>query len=311
MNKRKSGVVLIAAILFIGLAGYLLMDHYLNSAASLGIIGGADGPTAVLLPNNGQNPEPAKTQSLTVPEGEVLALRFREPEGFERIPTEEHSFQAWLRNLPLKPDGAPVLYFDGREKEAQVHAAVLAMDIGNRDLQQCADAAIRLRAEYLYQNGKRDEIAFNFTNGFRADYSSWRSGKRIQVNGNTVSWNESGKAADDYGTFRSYLDLVFAYAGTLSLSKELKSVPLDAMQAGDVFIQGGSPGHCVIVVDVARNPSGEKRFILAQSYMPAQEIHILKNDGNPAESPWYAPKETETLNTPQWTFNWEDLKRFE
>ena len=45
------------------------------------------------------------------------------------------------------------------------------------------------------------------------------------------------------------------------------------MQIGDVLIQGGSPGHAVIVVDMAENPAtGEKLYLLAQSYMPAQDI---------------------------------------
>ena len=49
--------------------------------------------------------------------------------------------------------------------------------------------------------------------------------------------------------------------------------PVTSMQIGDVLIQGGSPGHAVIVVDMAENPAtGEKLYLLAQSYMPAQDI---------------------------------------
>ncbi len=311
MTNKRVLTVLALLILGAGSGGYLLVNHFFNPSVRVGIIGGSDGPTAIVLANGSENPVPSEKKSLTVPEGALLSQRFLVPEGYERIPVEGASFQEWLRNLPLKPEGEPVLLFDGRKKTAQVHAAVIAMEIGDRDLQQCADAAIRLRAEYLYQSGQKDAIAFNFTNGFRADYTNWRMGKRIQVNGNTVNWTNSGEASDDYRTFRSYLDMVFAYAGTLSLSKELKSVSLDTLQAGDVFIQGGSPGHCVMVMDVAVNAEGDKRFILAQSYMPAQEIHILKNDKNPHESPWYAPGEAAVLATPQWTFSWDELKRFE
>ena len=56
------------------------------------------------------------------------------------------------------------------------------------------------------------------------------------------------------------------------------SVPYTSLQPGDVFIKGGSPGHAVIVVDVAiYTQTGKKVFLLAQSYMPAQQIHILVN----------------------------------
>lgn len=309
MGKKAYKLIVLA----MGLCAvaYLLVSRYQDASLNVGIIGGSDGPAVIYLANGNGGEEAAEPQSLTAPEGDNLMTRFRTPEGFERVPAETGSYEEWLRALPLKEDGAPVLLFDGREKTAQVHAAVIAMDVGNRDLQQCADAVIRLRGEYLYQSGKRDAIAFDFTNGFRADYSNWRGGKRIKVDGNSVSWTDGGTASDDYSTFRSYLDMVFAYAGTMSLSNELVPVSAENMRAGDVFIQGGSPGHCVVVVDVAENSSGDKRFILAQSYMPAQEIHILKNPGNPGESPWYALDEAEALITPQWTFDWTDLKRFQ
>lgn len=80
---------------------------------------------------------------------------------------------------------------------------------------------------------------------------------------------------------QQYMKQVFTYAGTLSLSKEMKSVSdVNRLEAGDVFIKGGSPGHAVIVLDVATNANGEKVFLLAQSYMPAQDIHVLVNTNN-------------------------------
>ena len=53
-------------------------------------------------------------------------------------------------------------------------------------------------------------------------------------------------------------------------------VPYTSLQPGDVFIKGGSPGHAVIVVDVAIYPqTGKKVFLLAQSYLLAHQIQIL------------------------------------
>ena len=84
------------------------------------------------------------------------------------------------------------------------------------------------------------------------------------------------------------------------------------MRIGDVLIEGGSPGHAVLVVDMARDTiSGDRLFMLAQSYMPAQEIHILKNPSAPEQSPWYRLKAIQKeARTPEWTFDREDLKRF-
>jgi hypothetical protein len=50
------------------------------------------------------------------------------------------------------------------------------MEIGNKDLHQCADAVMRLRAEYLWNEERYDKIHFNFTNGFRVDYTKWIEG---------------------------------------------------------------------------------------------------------------------------------------
>lgn len=243
--------------------------------------------------------------------GMTVQDRFRLPEGFERTETEAGSFGEYLRNLPLKPHGSEVRYFDGSIKPHHVHEAVIDMDIGERDLQQCADAVMRLWAEYLYGKGLYEEIHFNFTNGFKAEYIPWRQGSRIKVQGNKSYWVKQGGLSDDYGSFRKYLEMVFAYAGTLSLSRELKSVPLDQMKPGDIFIKGGSPGHCVIVVDMAVNPaSGQKYFLLAQSYMPAQDIHVLKNPENGDGNPWYTLDFGETLVTPEWAFTKDQLMRF-
>jgi hypothetical protein len=104
------------------------------------------------------------------------------------------------------------------------------------------------------------------------------------------------------------MDMVFAYSGTLSLEKELISVSIDNMSIGDVFIVGGSPGHAVIVVDMAVNSLGEKIFLLAQSYMPAQQTQLLINPMDDDISPWYSLKGKEKLITPEWTFELDTLK---
>lgn len=241
----------------------------------------------------------------------ILSKRFNTPEGFERTEVASNSYADYLRNLPLKPHGSKVRYYNGSTKNRDVHEAVIDMDVGERDLQQCADAVMRLRAEYLYERGQYHKIHFNFTNGFKADYVNWMKGNRISVEGNRAYWVKKAEPSKDYKSFRKYLDVVFAYAGTLSLSKEMVKVPLEDMEIGHVFLIGGSPGHCVIVVDMAENKdTGEKLFMIAQSYMPAQEIHILKNPEDPERSPWYSMDFGETLYTPEWDFQKNHLMKF-
>lgn len=248
-----------------------------------------------------------------IPSGNTVETRFPVPEGFVRMAADSNSFAAWLRRLPLHPEGYPVHLYDGGLKSSEdVHCAVLDLDTGRRDLQQCADAVIRLRAEYLYSRGRYDDIHFRFTNGFVAEYKRWRRGERIRVDGNRVYWVSGGKVSDAYPEFRRYLDMVFAYAGSASLERELHAVEPTALRGGDVWIEGGYPGHAVIVLDAAVHPkSGERLFLLAQSYMPAQEIHVLKNPANNDGSPWYSAAVTgELIETPEWTFRKNQLCRF-
>lgn len=252
-----------------------------------------------------------KTENRISETGKTILERFLPPNGFERTEISESSFSAYLRSLPLKPKGSIVKYYDGREKTNGVYIAVVDMDVGKQNLQQCADAIMRLRAEYFYKKKDFDKIHFNFTNGFNAEYSKWRKGQRIKVQGNKCSWTNNGTSSDSYEVFRKYLTQVFMYAGTLSLAKELKKAEWTDMQIGDVLIQGGSPGHAVIVVDMAINKkTGEKLFMLAQSYMPAQETQILHNLNNQQLSPWYSLELNGAIETPEWVFKKGDLRRF-
>lgn len=258
-------------------------------------------------------PDTERSQKLINPKGNTVAERFNPPDGFRRMKMQSNSFAEYLKGLPLKSHNSRVLYYNEKVKPNNgIYAAVVDLPIGNKNLHQCADAVIRLRAEYLWGHKKYDSICFNFTNGFQADYSEWMKGKRIVVKRNKSYWVESKPASNTHQDFRDYWEIIYTYAGTQSLSGELKPVDPAEMKIGDIFIQGGSPGHAVIVVDMALNPeSGEKVFLLAQSYMPAQEIQILQNPECKHLSPWYSANNQNKLITPEWTFQISDLKRFD
>ena len=68
----------------------------------------------------------------------------------------------------------------------------------------------------------------------------------------------------------------------------------------------------MIVVDAAEHRvTGEKLFLIAQSYMPAQDIHIIQKNTNMKYGPWYSVNEVQQgLQTPEWSFRAEDLKSF-
>lgn len=268
--------------------------------------------TSTEIPTNTQTQTPTeKPKEIFINRsGTTILERFVVPKGFNRVESEPSSFAYYLQNSKLKPIDAKVKYFDGREKLSDVYLSVFDLSLGDRDLQQCADAVMRLRAEYLFSQGRENEIRFNFVNGFNAEFSKWALGNAISVNGNNVSWVKNSNNNNSYESLQKYLDMVYAYSSTLSLEKELYEKNIEDLNIGDVFIRGGSPGHCVIVVDMATSEvSDEKIFILAQSYMPAQDIQILK--GNKEGSPWFSSIFADTLITPQWTFKDTELKNWE
>ena len=219
----------------------------------------------------------------------TIKERFPAPENYSWIEEKPDSFGYYLENFHLKKYGSPVLKYDGTEIATQnLHEAIFDIDTGTKDLQQCADALIRLRAEYLFKTKKFDEIKFHFTSGDLMTWNDYKSGTRAFVKGNSVQFKKTESFDDSYENFRKYLDLIFNYAGTISLNKETKPVlQTNDLKTGDLLITAGSPGHIVFIVGVAENQNGEKRFLLAQGFTPAQSIHVLKNPFNPNISPWY------------------------
>ena len=226
------------------------------------------------------------------------------PSGFTRTPANDKSFAAWLREVHLKKDRRVYLYNGNLKANQSAQFAVLDIPVGHKDLQQCADAVMRMRSQFLYDHKRYNEIWFADNTGKKYRYS--------------ISSGEP---------FGHYLEKVYSYCGTSSLAKQLKKRSFHDMQIGDVLIRGGSPGHAVLVMDMAVNRDGKKIYLLAQSYMPAQDIHILQNPRNNASngrrstvdragsetfshdlSPWYEVNDKELIYTPEWVFSTKELK---
>lgn len=213
---------------------------------------------------------------------DTVLTRFKIPQGYMQVKPQPDSFGEWLQSLPLKPAGTHTLTYDGHIAATDPYtAAVIDISVGHQDLQQCADAVMRLRGEYLYHKKDYANISFKFESGFKCDYLHYADGYRYRND----KWVLQAKSDYSYPTFMRYMTLVFMYAGTLSLEKELHPVTNPAeLKTGDVFIHGGSPGHCFIVMDVVKNSAHQKQFLLAQSFMPAQNIQLLQANG----SPWFS-----------------------
>ena len=246
---------------------------------------------------------------------EPLASRFAPPAGLARVPAAAGTFAAWLRGLPLRPKG-PVLDYRGgvvcAETDTRV-AAVIAIDEGKADLQQCADSIVRLHAEWQWSRGERG-ATYRAASGAAMPFARWLAGERPSTDdGKKLVWKASARASDrdDHGAFRKYLDAVFTWANTGALARDGAKVALADLRPGDFFVLPGGPGHAILVLDVAQSASGERALLLGQGYMPAQSFHVLRASGGSA---WFTVDPAAGgVDTPFWPvpFPWSSLRRLD
>lgn len=223
--------------------------------------------------------EPAVSLTDENPYPAVAAIPL--PAGYHRLPQSNDSFGDWLRHVTLKKNKLVYKYDGSLKGDQSAQFAVLDISVGDKNLQQCADAVMRLRAEYLFAAKRYADINFSDNAGTRYLFTQPYTHEHLL----------------------QYLERVFGMCGTASLAKQMHPAgdPL-AVQPGDVLVRGGFPGHAVIVMDVAENDTGERIYLLAQGYMPAQDIHLLKNPADADLSPWYQASGAPTIFTPEYTF---------
>ena len=186
------------------------------------------------------------------------------PSGYTRV---DGSYAEFMRGLPLKERGSKVKLFTGGNARFQwLSAGVIDIPVLS-NAEQCADMTMRLRAEYLFSQGRYSEIRFT------------------DVNGNLLQYHGGGSRT----ALNKFLKRAYGVCSTFSVSRETKPRPISEVQPGDVLVYparyGRKYGHAVIVVDVARN--GDKVAIMcAEGNTPAREAHIVRNP-NPLENPWF------------------------
>jgi hypothetical protein len=249
----------------------------------------------------------------SLPPMAALDDRFAAPEGYTRVSVAKGSHASWLRGLPVRTDHTVVRAYNG-DSVVSPAAAVVVMDVGKRDLQQCADSAIRLHAEWLWSAGREDEAGYHFTSGDLSRWEDYKDGEQFVIKGARVDRVEGKARSDSHRSFRSWLDLVFTYAGTRSLARDSVAVATSSdLQAGDFFVQSGSPGHAVVILDVAESASGDRVALIGQGFMPAQDFHVLSWPAVALDDVWFPLPETADglVRTPSWSpFKRIEARRF-
>jgi Domain of unknown function (4846) len=218
------------------------------------------------------------------------------------------SWPYFLQHLPTVDK--PIVDYKGNLISNQgKHYAILTYDIGHSDLQQCADALMRIRAEYLFSQKKYVLIGFHFNSGNYYSWTNYLNGMRPVFKKGRLRFTQAANPSEiSHASLRKYLDIVFAYANTVSLCRELKTT--DLLETGTVIIYPGNPGHCCMIVDEGLGEKADTLFKLVEGYMPAQSIYILSNPYEPDLNPWYHLGKGD-ISTASCIFRSYYLKKFE
>lgn len=236
--------------------------------------------------------------------GKKIETRFLPPKGFERIPVVKGSFGEHLRNTYLRPADAQVYFYNGKVKYLRnVYSAVIDWDITSNAMTS-VDCVTWFHSEYCYKKGLYEHIVYPLHNGFMMDFTKWIEGYRTTMEDNNFRWEKTAEPDSSYFQLRNFQDYTFAYADAKSAKFQAEPSSPELLDFGTVFISEDRWGHGVIVVDVAEHPDTRERvFMLAQSFVPAQEMQILQNPVRSELSPWYSVQDIDSiLITPEWTF---------
>lgn len=269
-------------------------------------------------------------------EQNTIGTRFDPPDGYVRIPVEEGSFGAYLRDYPLKDYGERPRLYTGDVSKGSSLLGVLKQQDPLVPTQQCADTAIMLYAEYLFQNGRLDEISFQFLSGFECGFRRWADGYRVWLDGNDAVWEYragTGSVREGDTSYRnllSYLQTVYDYANTTSMSHQYPAVDISDLRPGDFFVSTAKErkeqaakvdpalaetieyGHLILVADAAVNNEGKICFLLIEGTTPATECCVSENpDG--VSGAWYFPDEDGSFVKDGTGIRWlpEWLRRFD
>ena len=247
----------------------------------------------------------------------TIETKYNPPEGFERIYNDGYS--KFLRQFPLKKNNI-VKFYDGYpEKEKPNYDswdAVFDYDLGTHKYHECADSVIYLYSKYNWVAKNYKNLEFHTKLGTSLKYNDYLNGVKYKGNDNWTDlindWTNPKPRLNNLKNFEAWLKIVFGWANTYSID-EYNSIKINIldMRPGDFFVRSypDSVGHAINVVDVVVNQTNNKKmYMLSQSYMPAQETHILINPQN--GSVWYTLDEFEDIITPEWSFNVTQLKRF-
>ncbi len=228
---------------------------------------------AILLYGFSQSPDQALSSELSKQsdyfyfdfskDSRTLQSAIPTPWGFSRNSGNNEELEDWLRHLPILPKGSSIVshtgdllpthdtFFFGR------HAGVLDMNVLH-SYEQCADMALRLHAEFLFAEHRESAIRFPY----KDDHLQYTGGR---------------SRAD----LESFLVEAYSKINTRTIIQDFQEITAQELRPGDLIVQEATEsnglGHLFLVLDVAINNFGNKRFLIGEGSTPAQSFHLVKH----------------------------------
>jgi hypothetical protein len=188
------------------------------------------------------------------------------PNGYTRVNYERSSFSNYVQHLPLKSENR---IFSHQNKDlTHWYESLGVIDkplLFKDDLEQCADFTMRLWADYHKESGKLSTLfLFNY------------SGSKVYFK-------------DSHLSYEKFLRKAFASSNSHSMKVGAKKISSAELVPGDLFVQNetGGIGHVSMILDHAKSPSKPDLYLIAFSFMPAQEMHIEKAPANLGRQFWF------------------------
>ena len=228
-----------------------------------------------------------------------LADRFPPPQGSQRIAPAEGSFGDWLEKIPIDTNKKILHYYTGDEALQQNgHAAIVDIPVKN-NVQDSRKIIMRIRAEYLYQQGRYDEIEFRNKEGRIINPRIWYAQKYPGTEFNFP-----------YREFNRFIKESLPGADWSEYMNNLERIAPSEAEAGDIVYQKSGGSHAMMIAGAAENPSRERMLLFIEGATPPAEVHVVANPADPSISPWYRMEESRPVRTPYWVFNDRNFYRF-
>ncbi len=231
--------------------------------------------------------------------GVPLSSLYPAPPATSRLETEEGSFADWLAGLPVDTSHTVLHYYTGDVALQQNgHAGIIDIPVKN-NVQDSRKLIMRIYAEYLYQQGRYDDLQFSNAKGEVINPRIWFSGK---YPGQPFRF--------PYSDFRKYLNETLGAASWKMWMQQLKKISRFEARAGDIVYQKSGGSHAMLIAAAAEGRNGQRYLLFVEGATPPAEMHVVANNEVPALGPWYPMLEGTPVRTPYWVFNDKNFYRF-